>query len=69
MRILFYNWRDLAHPAAGGAEVWTEMVARHLVSKGHEVTLFCASVKDRLHREVVEGVTIVRRGGRLSVYR
>ncbi len=69
MRILFYNWRDLAHPAAGGAEVWTEMVARHLVSKGHEVTLFCASVKDRLHREVVEGVTIIRRGGRLSVYR
>ena len=69
MRILFYNWRDLAHPAAGGAEVWTEMVARHLVSKGHEVTLFCAAVADRPAREVVEGVTIVRRGGRLGVYR
>jgi hypothetical protein len=28
MRILIYNWKDLAHPAAGGAEVFTEEVAR-----------------------------------------
>ena len=24
MRILIYNWRDLSHPQAGGAEVYTD---------------------------------------------
>ena len=26
MKILFLTWRDLAHPQAGGAEVYTEEV-------------------------------------------
>jgi glycosyltransferase involved in cell wall biosynthesis len=69
MRILIFNWKDLAHPAAGGAEVFTEEVARALVSRGHEVTLFCAAVAARPERELVGGVQIVRRGGRTSVYR
>jgi glycosyltransferase involved in cell wall biosynthesis len=69
VRILVYNWRDLAHPRAGGAEVWTEMVARSLVAKGHEVTLFAAAVEGRPDDELVEGVRIVRRGSRLGVYR
>jgi glycosyltransferase involved in cell wall biosynthesis len=69
VRILIYNWRDLAHPAAGGAEVWTEMVARHLVAKGHSVTIFTAEVPGRPTEEVVEAVRIVRRGTRLGVYR
>lgn len=69
MRILLFNWRDLANPAAGGAEVWTEMVARHLVTKGHEVTIFAAEVTDRPASEVVEGVRILRAGNRFTVYR
>jgi glycosyltransferase involved in cell wall biosynthesis len=69
VRLLICNWRDLAHPAAGGAEVWTEMVARHLAGKGHDVTLFAAAVRGRTEREQVEGVRIVRRGSRLGVYR
>jgi len=28
MRILVLTWRDLAHPQAGGAEVYTEQVTR-----------------------------------------
>ena len=69
MRILILNWKDLAHPAAGGAEVFTERVARELVSRGHTVTLFAAAVTGKPARELVEGVEIVRRGGRLGVYR
>jgi glycosyltransferase involved in cell wall biosynthesis len=69
MRILICNWRDLAHPAAGGAEVYTEEVARRWVADGHEVTLFAAEVSGRPAEEVVHGVRIVRRGSRLGVYR
>ena len=69
MRILVFSWKDLAHPLAGGAEVFTEGVAQALVARGHEVTLFAASVAGRPAREEVDGVEIVRAGGRLGVYR
>jgi O-antigen/teichoic acid export membrane protein len=69
LRILAYNWRDLAHPRAGGAEVYVHSVAREWVKRGHEVTIFCASVDDRPARERTDGVEIIRRGGRLGVYR
>lgn len=69
MRILIFNWKDLANPLAGGAEVFTEGVARALVDRGHEVTLFASSVESRSEQERVDGYEVVRRGGRLSVYR
>jgi glycosyltransferase involved in cell wall biosynthesis len=69
LRILILNWKDLAHPAAGGAEVLTEEVARVLVARGHSVTLFAADVPGRPEREVADGVEIVRRGSRVGVYR
>jgi glycosyltransferase involved in cell wall biosynthesis len=69
VRILICNWRDLAHPAAGGAEVYTEEVARRWAAGGHEVTLFAAAVPGRLADEVVDGVRLVRRGSRFGVYR
>ena len=69
MRILILNWKDLAHPAAGGAEVFTEEVARRLVERGHTVTLFSAAVAGRPAQEGVEGVHLVRAGGRFTVYR
>ncbi len=69
LRILIFNWKDLTHPAAGGAEVYTEGFARELVARGHEVTLFVAAVAGQAERDVVEGVKIIRRGSRLGVYR
>ena len=69
MRILILTWRDLAHPQAGGAEVYTEQVAKRWVAAGHAVTLFAADVAGRPGDEVVDGYRVVRRGGRLSVYR
>ena len=47
----------------------TEEVARELVARGHAVTLFAAGVAGRPERELRDGVEIVRRGGRLGVYR
>ena len=69
LRILAYNWRDLAHPRAGGAEVYLQSVAREWVKRGHEVTLFCAAVAGRPAEEFVDGVRILRRGSRIGVYR
>lgn len=47
----------------------TEEVARELVARGHAVTLFAAGVAGRPEHELRDGVEIVRRGGRLGVYR
>lgn len=69
MRILIFNWKDTANPLAGGAEVFTEAVAECLVARGHAVTLFTSSVDGRPQEETRAGVDILRRGGRLGVYR
>ena len=42
MRILICNWKDRRHPAAGGAEVYTDECARRWSALGHTVTLFLA---------------------------
>ncbi|MGB8197879.1 MAG: glycosyltransferase, partial [Acidimicrobiales bacterium] len=69
LRILILNWRDVSHPNAGGAELYTDSVARHWISEGHHVTLFCAAIAGRPHSEVVNGLHVIRRGSRYSVYR
>lgn len=69
LRILVCSWRDLGHPQAGGAEVYTNRVARAWVAQGHEVTWLVATVAGRPSIEMVDGITVIRRGGRHSVYR
>jgi glycosyltransferase involved in cell wall biosynthesis len=69
VRILVLNWRDLAHPSAGGAEVYTEQVLRRWAAAGHQVTLFAAAVAGRPADEMVDGYRVLRAGGRLTVYR
>lgn len=68
MRILWFNWRDIKNPAAGGAEVYTHEVTRHLAKMGYKVTLFTASFSASAKEEIIDGVRIVREGGRYSVY-
>ena len=69
MRILWFNWKDIKNPDSGGAEVFTHEVAKRLVEKGHRVTLFVRSFVGALPRETVDGIVILRAGGKYSVYR
>jgi len=52
----------------GGAEVFTREIATRWVKKGHELTLFSSEFRGCKKTEVADGVTIIRSGGRLSVY-
>lgn len=67
--VVFLNWRDTGNPEGGGSEVYVEQVAAHLARRGHPVTLFCAAHGRAPRHEVTpDGVRIVRRGSRTSVY-
>ncbi len=66
--VLFVNWRDLSHPEGGGSERYVHAVAEGLAAAGLRVTLFCAAHDRAPAEEVVNGVRIIRRGSRLSVY-
>jgi glycosyltransferase involved in cell wall biosynthesis len=72
VRILIVNWRDIDHPWAGGGEVNIHEQAKRWVQWGHQVTMLCGGYPIR-HRgapkdTVVDGVRIIRRGGRFTVY-
>ena len=71
MRILWYNWRDIRNPDAGGAEVFTHEVCKRLVKMDgiDSITLFAASFPGCNQYEVVDGVRIVRDGSKYSVYK
>jgi glycosyltransferase involved in cell wall biosynthesis len=69
MRILWFNWRDKKNPDAGGAEVFTHEVMRRLAERGHGITLFTAAFPGCLNKEILDGVEIVRMGGRFGVYK
>ncbi|GAB3149794.1 glycosyltransferase family 4 protein [Micromonospora sonneratiae] len=67
--VLFLNWRDTRNPEGGGSEVYVERVAGELVRRGHLVTLLCAAHVAGPANEVTgDGVRILRRGGRHTVY-
>src|ERR1700687_2446235 len=69
VRIAFLNWRDLAHPRSGGAEVLAQGLAQRLAQAGHDVVFYSARVAGQPDDEELDGVKHVRRGGRYSVYR
>jgi len=64
MRILIFNWQDLTHPLSGGAEVHLHSIFSRIARRGHEVTLFCSSYPGAQREQVVDGIRIIRRGGR-----
>lgn len=68
MNILIVNWKDIKHPEAGGAEVYTHEIAKRLVEKGHNVTLFTSRYNGAPRDEEIEGIRIVREGGKIGVY-
>jgi glycosyltransferase involved in cell wall biosynthesis len=69
LKILFFNWRCWLNPAMGGAEVFTREILKRWVEAGHDVTLFTSEFPDCKKEENLDGVRVVRSGGRFSVYR
>ena len=68
MRVLWLSWKDSQHPQAGGAEAVTSELIKRLVKDGHEVILVTASFPGAAPKTVIDGYTVVRAGGRVSVY-
>ncbi len=68
IRFLILNWRDTKHKWAGGAEIYVHELAKNLVEKGHQVTLFSGNDGVSKNREILDGVEVIRRGGFFMVY-
>lgn len=68
MRLAFFNWRDIKHPRAGGAEVYNHQILKRLAAMGHRVTLFTASFPGCARSELIEGIEHIRYGGRFTIY-
>ncbi|MEU0765167.1 hypothetical protein ABZ351_36590, partial [Streptomyces microflavus] len=67
--VLFLNWRDTRNPEGGGSEVYVERIAGELVRHGHRATLLCATHPAGPAEETTpDGVRVLRRGGRHTVY-
>ncbi|MDK2373312.1 MAG: glycosyltransferase family 4 protein [Candidatus Korarchaeota archaeon] len=69
VRVLWFNWRDLRNPESGGAEIYTHNIAKRLVRRGIEVTLFTSNFSGGSELERIDGVEIIRRGKGLSVFK
>jgi glycosyltransferase involved in cell wall biosynthesis len=68
VRILWFNWRDKKHPDAGGAELYTHEVMARLKQRGHDITLFTADIPDRIKEDEIDGIKIIRNGGKFTIY-
>lgn len=67
MNILIYNWRDIQNPSAGGAEVVLHEIAKRLAND-HNVTLYTSAFSGCENSTVIDGVKVVREGGKFGVY-
>lgn len=64
------NWRDKKNPSAGGAELYTHEIFSRLVNKyDYQVTVFTSQFVGSQENDNVDGVEVVRSGGRFSVFR
>jgi glycosyltransferase involved in cell wall biosynthesis len=66
LRILVLNLRDSLNPHAGGAEEHLHQLFSRIAARGSQVTLHCGSFPGAKRDEVVDGIRVIRRGGRLD---
>ena len=64
MRILVFNWQDIRNPLAGGAEVHLHEIFSRIAKMGHEVTLYCSTFDGARPEEDINGIHVIREGGR-----
>lgn len=67
-KIVWFSWKDMDNPAAGGAEVVTDQLLSRSVADGHEAILVCAGYEGATSETVRNGYKIVRAGNRFTVY-
>lgn len=67
-RIVIINWRDGAHPLAGGAELYCERVCEELGRSGEDVILLTSRPGALPAREDRGTYRVVRAGGTYTVY-
>lgn len=64
--ILLVNWRDIAHPEAGGAEVHAHEIFRRLVEMGHQVTSLNSAWPGCEPQAQIDGIRIRRVGRNMT---
>lgn len=64
MKILVINWQDIRNPLGGGAEVHFHEIFKRIAARGHDVTLYCSGDPDLPDTETIDGIRVVREGGR-----
>lgn len=62
MRILWFSWKDVRHPLAGGAERLGHEWRRRLAASGHEVRHVTARYAGSTPSETIDGIETIRRG-------
>ena len=68
MNILILNWKDIYNPDVGGAEIILYELGKRLVRDGHTVTWFTRTYPKCKAEETIDGIRVVRRGNKYSVY-
>lgn len=68
MNFLILNWKDIRNPDVGGAEIILYELAKRMVRDGHTVTWFCRTFAGAKAEEVLDGIRVIRRGNRFTVY-
>lgn len=68
MKILVFIWRDITHPQAGGSELFVHEITKRWVKAGHKVTFLCGAYKGSEPYSNIDGIEIIRRGGKASLY-
>ena len=68
LRILWYNWRCIKNPLAGGAEIYTHEIARRLAKQGHEIILATSRTNELSRKEIIDGYLVLRYGERFTIY-
>ena len=64
IKILLINWRDSKNPEAGGAEIYYHEIFRRLVGEYFSVTVLSHGFPGAPKTEVVDGITVIRYGGK-----
>ncbi|AGL20814.1 glycosyltransferase family 4 protein [Actinoplanes sp. N902-109] len=66
--VVWLNFKDAAHPLAGGAEEYLHQVTARMASRGQRVTIITSRPRRAARTEQVKGVTVRRMGNAYTVY-